>query len=338
VGDVSTADLLLETLRDATGSDNLAYHGTPTALTGGFWAEMIRFRLDEPLLDLDRELVARIIPDPVMGAWESAIQQSVAEQGFPTPAVRLSVALPNALGRYLIVMDAVDGQPPLTGLGIGAIAAQIPNLVRHLPDQLAAMAARLHALDAQPLAAELEALHTTIPTTTAGFVEVQIERAEAAGRRDVAAAGGRLLAGQPRSSTLVISHGDLHPFNLLVTPDGPVLIDWTVARVAHPGFTVGFTDLMLSNPPIALPAPGRAVLRPLGRMMSKRFRNTYRSLSAGTTAVVNDENLEWHRRVHAFRILCELAVWDAEDARPASGHPWLVVEAVAERMLGIAPR
>jgi len=73
------------------------------------------------------------------------------------------------------------------------------------------------------------------------------------------------LTTEPTSTVRAITHGDLHPFNLLVTPDGPSLIDWTVARVAHPGFTLGFTDLMLANPPIPLPKVGAAMLRPVGR-------------------------------------------------------------------------
>jgi hypothetical protein len=133
----------------------------------------------------------------------------------------------------------------------------------------------------------------------------------------------------------VITHGDLHPFNLLVTPDGTSLIDWTVARIAHPGFTIGFTDLMLANPPIALPSPGAALLRAVGRNISKRFLSTYRRLTDGTPAAVDDENLEWHRQVHALRILVELAGWDTDGTRPASGHPWLILEPVAQRVLGV---
>ena len=134
----------------------------------------------------------------------------------------------------------------------------------------------------------------------------------------------------------MIAHGDLHPFNLLITADGPSLIDWTVARVAHPGFTLGFTALVLANPPVPLPRVGTAVLRRLGRHLAGRFLSTYRTLTDGTPAAVDEENLDWHRKVHALRILVELAGWDANDTRPASGHPWLILEPVAQQLLGVA--
>jgi aminoglycoside phosphotransferase (APT) family kinase protein len=329
----STTTQLLDTLRDVTGRPDLELAAPPTPLTGGFYAEMLRFRLADPPADLDRELVARIVPNPAAGVWEATVQRAVADQGFPTPSVRLTADESGPLGRYLIVMDAVDGQPPMAGLGIGTIAGQIPNLVRHLPDQLAGIAADLHRLDAQPLADRLDALDSPFPATTAAFVEEQAGYAEALGRPDIAAAAARLLATEPRSSARVITHGDLHPFNLLVTPDGPSLIDWTVARVAHPGFTLGFTDLMLANPPIPLPRVGTRLLRPVGRNIAKRFLSTYRALTDGTAAAVDDANLTWHRKVHALRILVEVAGWDANGTRPTSGHPWLILEPVAGREL-----
>lgn len=333
-----TATRLLQTLRATTGRDDLELAAPPTALSGGFYAEMLRFRLADPPADLDRDLVARIVPNPTAGIWEATIQRAVADQGFPTPAVRLTVDETGPLCRFLIVMDAVDGQPPMAGLGIGTIAGQIPNLVRHLPDQLARIAAQLHHLDAEPLAGRLDALDSPFPTTTAGFIEEQGCYAEALGRPDIAAAAQRLVDTEPRSSVRVITHGDLHPFNLLVTDHGSELVDWTVARIAHPGFTLGFTDLMLANPPIPLTRTGAAMLRPVGRNIAKRFLSTYRKLTHGTPAAVDDVQLDWHRKVHALRILVELAGWDANGTRPTSGHPWLILEPVAEQLLEVVPQ
>ena len=352
--DSPTTTLLLDTLRDATGRADLEFTAPPTPLAGGFYAEMLRFRLADPPAPLDRDLVARIVPNPVAGVWEATIQRAVAEQGFPTPLVRLTAdetgpgggspppragpppAGPGPLGWPLWFPPAIGGRPPMAGLGLGTIAGQIPNLVRHLPDQLARIAADLHALDAGPLADELEALDRPFPTTTTGFIEEQAGYAEALGRPDIAAAAARLVAAEPRSTVRVITHGDLHPFNLLVTPEGASLIDWTVARVAHPGFTLGFTDLMLANPPIPLPRAGAALLRLVGRNIAGRFLSTYRTLTDGTAAAVDDENLEWHRKVHALRILVELAGWDANGTRPTGGHPWLILEPVAQQLLGVS--
>ena len=332
----ATTDALLATLRAATGHPQLEFHEPPTSLSGGFYAEMLRFRLDDAPSPLDGDLVARIVPDPVLGAWEGLIQREVTAQGFATPAVRLIATDASPLGRFLIVMDHVDGKPPIAGLSIATIAGQIPNLVRRLPDQLAAVAASLHALDPEPLADQLADLGLPISTTAAGFAAQQVALAAAVGQRDLADAGERLIEREPPSTKRVISHGDLHPFNILVTDEGPVLIDWTVARLAHPAFTLAFTDLMLSHPPIPLPRAGAAVLRPVGRGMAKRFLRRYQAL-VSPAGQVTEAELDWHRGVHALRILVELARWDAAGTRPTHGHPWLVLEPVARTELGLPP-
>ena len=54
-------------------------------------------------------------------------------------------------------------------------------------------------------------------------------------------------------------------------------------------------------------------------------------------AAVDQENLDWHRDVHALRILDDLAAADADGTRPTSGHPWLILEPVARRALGLEP-
>jgi aminoglycoside phosphotransferase (APT) family kinase protein len=274
------------------------------------------------------------VPSPAVGAWEATIQREVAAQAFPTPAVRLTAPEDSALGRWLTVMDLVDGRPPISGLTPSTIAAKVPDLVRGLPDHLAAMAARLHALDPDPLVGQLEALGGGRATDAAAFVAGEVFRADAIARTDLVAVGERLLASQPSSSRRVIAHGDLHPFNLLITADGPVLIDWSVALVAHPAFTVAFTELMLSNPPVPLPRVGAAALQPLARHMARRFLKQYRQ-QAGPEGLVDDEQLAWHRRLHAYRILVELAGWDAEGTRPTTPHPWFVIEPVAQRLLGL---
>lgn len=328
-----TVDGLLATLREQSGQPDLEYAARPVALRGGYYAEMVRFELADPPPGLAGPLVARIVPNPVTAAWEAALQRNVAGQGFPTPAVRLVTDEHTPLGRSLLVMDLVEGRSALSGLDGIRILTQIPAITRQLPRRLAALAAQLHALDAGPVAAELDALDGGIPTTTAGFVEQQIWLGAVAGHQELVGAGEQLLATEPRSERRVISHGDLHPFNVLETSTGPVLIDWTVARVAHPGFTLGFTDLMLSNPPVELPGPGQRALRPLGRSLARRFLTSYRSLAAPEDQVSEDE-LAWHRRVHALRILVELAGWDAAGTRPTS-HPWLILEPEAQQLLGL---
>lgn len=324
---------LLETLREATGRPELDYTVDPVPLTGGFYAELLRFRLTDPPGHLAGDLVARIVPDSDHGAWEAAIQRHVADEGFPTPAVRLTAPATSPLGRHLVVMDHVDGHPPMAGLGLITVARQTPALIRRLPDQLARIAAQLHTVDPEPLAAELDALGGAIPTTTAGSITRHIDRAAALDRPDLVEAGHRLLDARPPVEAEVVTHGDLHPFNLLDTDRGPMLIDWTEARIADPAFTLGFTHLMLAHPPIALPRIGASLLAPVARDMARRFLRRYRALTDGTPAAVDTRRLDWHRDVHALRIVVSVAEWEATGSRPTSGHPWLVLEPIASALL-----
>lgn len=325
---------LLATMAATTGCDDLAYAAPPTPLLGGYHATMLRFRLADPPVGLAGELVARMIPQADLGAWEATVQAHVAASGFPTPAIRLTAPPDGPLGRFLIVMDHVDGHPPMAGLDPATILRRLPSLVRGVPDQLADIAVPLHSVDPGPLEADLAALGSGLPLTTAGFVEGAMDAAAGLGGPDLVEAAERLLADEPASTAKVVAHGDLHPFNLIVTPERTVLVDWTLGRVADPGFTLGFTELTLAHPPLPVPPAVRRALGPVGRSMATRFVRRYRAQTAGTAAAVDDRSLDWHRRVHALRILVEVAGWEATGPPPGH-HPWYVLAPVARRLLGV---
>lgn len=325
---------LLATLREATADPDLAFDRAPEQLTGGFYAQMLRFRLAGSPEGLDGELVARIVPNQDSGLWEAAIQAYVADHDVPTPHVRLTADASSRLGRFLIVMDHVEGRPPLSGLSFSTLATNLPSLVRRLPDELADMAARLHAIDPAPLVSELRALPVDVPLTVVDYVERQTLQAKLYDAAELERVGERLLRTQPPRGTDVVTHGDLHPFNLLETANGTVLLDWTVALVAHPAFTLAFTQLMLSNPPIPLPKAGTVALRWLGRRMARRFLDSYESLTPQLQGPVDAAALAWYRQVHSLRILVEVAGWDAAGHRPV-GHPWILLEPVARRELSL---
>jgi aminoglycoside phosphotransferase (APT) family kinase protein len=294
---------------------------------------MYRFHLTDPPPGLAGDLVARIIPGADVGVWESTIQRDLTRQGFATPTVRLTEPETSPLGRYLIVMDHIDGHPPMAGLSITTIAGQIPNLIRHLPDQLADVTAALHRLDPEPLSDQLDQLTGDDTPGLAGFIQHQIDGARAFDRPDLVTAGQRILDTAPPTTIRTVCHGDLHPFNLLITQDGPVLVDWSVASVAHPAFDLAFTELMLANPPIPLPKVGAIALKPVARRIARRFLASYRDLTREQGIVIDDDVVAWHRQVHALRILVEVAGWDATGSRPTFGHPWLVLEPVAISIL-----
>jgi tRNA A-37 threonylcarbamoyl transferase component Bud32 len=59
-----------------------------------------------------------------------------------------------------------------------------------------------------------------------------------------------------------IAHLDLHPQNVLLSDDGPVVIDWTNARGADPALDAAVTWVIL-----------RTVFGPFGRVAALLFRN-----------------------------------------------------------------
>ncbi|UDY38057.1 phosphotransferase [Dermatobacter hominis] len=331
-----TATALLEALRSSVGDPALCYRSAPAPLAGGFYAEMLRFRLDGAPPELDRELVARIVPNPELGRFEAAVQGGVADQGFPTPVVRLTCDEHSPLGRFLVVMDLVDGHPPLAGLGAAKVLTGLPTLVRHLPDQLAGIAARLHALDPDPVEERITTARTDVPSTTTGFVEHQVTVARSLDAGALVAAGEDLLATMPTGALRVVTHGDLHPFNLLEGPHGTILIDWTLGAIAHPAFTLSFTQLLLDHPPVGLPRAAAGALRPITRRMSARFLDSYRRRAPDAAAHLDADQMAWHRKVHALRILVEIEGWDAGAGRPP-GHPWTSLEPVARSILALPP-
>jgi aminoglycoside phosphotransferase (APT) family kinase protein len=324
---------LLATLQQAHPDVPLRYDGEPSPLLGGFYAQMFRFRLVDPPAALEGDLVARIVPNPDLAIWESTIQRNVAAAGFPTPAVRLTVGPESPLGRFLIVMDLATGRPPLDGLGPGILVRQGPKLYRGLPTMLASVTAQLHAIDPAPIEAELRAIDCKVAASAVDLVGALGELAEAFGDEELAAIAGRLLVTAPPTGQRTVCHGDLHPFNLLVDGDHLTLIDWTGGRVADPAYDLAFTELMLANPPIALPPSLTRALRRLTRSLAASFLREY-ELASGRS--IDLEALAWHRAVHALRMLVEVAGWDAAGGRP-SRHPFVVLEPVARQVLSEGP-
>jgi serine/threonine protein kinase len=105
-----------------------------------------------------------------------------------------------------------------------------------------------------------------------------------------------------------VVHRDLHPLNVLVTRDGPVVIDWSNASRGDPAFDVADTWILFIcadpplNPiekallPIARKLFVRAFLRPLDRATARR------AIPAAVEHRLTDPNLSSseHERMSAF--------------------------------------
>ena len=212
------AGRLIGVLRDATGTPGLEYQRGPEPMRGGFWAELFSFSLANPPGGWPAELVARLMPDPGTAGKETIVQRAVAAAGFPTPFVRASGGPDRGLGQAFMIMDHAAGGSALSGLDGALTPAAVQRLLREVPELLAGSMARLHALDADLVRAELEQVRG-VPVTVPGLISTLAGFAAEFGRPDLVDAARWLTDHPPVPAPDVICHGDLHPFNLLANGD-----------------------------------------------------------------------------------------------------------------------
>jgi aminoglycoside phosphotransferase (APT) family kinase protein len=240
-----------------------------------------------------------------------------------------------AAGRRVVVGDGPRaGHPLLAGLQGAAALRRARSLARSLPVQLAEIMASLHRLDPQPITDSVQRAAPEVAWTVADVVAQLRLGAEATGRADVAAALNDLAARAPASVDPVICHGDLHPFNVLADAEELTLLDWTGALLADPCFDVAFTELLLTNPPLSLPAPLAPVLRGAGRVLAHRFVAAYRRANPAVSLA----ELAWFRALHSARVLINTSQLRAEHGPDADGHPFRLVAPAAARNLSAATR
>jgi aminoglycoside phosphotransferase (APT) family kinase protein len=262
------------------------------------------------------------MPDAGQARKETIIQTAAALGGFPTPAVRAADGPDSALGRAYMVMDRAPGAPLLSGLtGLGAMTSAMGAL-RQIPDMLAASMARLHTMDIRLIRDQLDSI-SEVPVTLAGMLAALLEMADELERADLAAAARWLLDHPPAPTPEVLCHGDLHPFNLLVSDHRVTVLDWTAALMAPRAYDVAFTSLLLAEPPLVLPRGLRPVARAIGAALARRFLARYQK-DSGVTIAGGD--VRWGQGVVCLRALVEAAGWARQGIlETRGGHPWLVL-------------
>jgi aminoglycoside phosphotransferase (APT) family kinase protein len=101
-----------------------------------------------------------------------------------------------------------------------------------------------------------------------------------------------------------IMHLDLHPGNVMLTPDGPVVIDWTNAAAGPAGADVAMAYLIMASSDLDdVPAWLRPVAGGLRRMLVRRF-----------LAAVRDDPGPYLAQVARYR-MADVNVRPAEAAR-----------------------
>ena len=321
-------EALLRVMSEHAGSAQ-AYSRPPSPLTGGFWAAIYTFELDSPPAELRGPLVLRVMPTrgPVS---ETIVQREVAEQGYPTPRV-LADGVDDDLGGAFMVMEHVDGEKLLAGLGLGRLLLQLPATLRRLAHQMSAAELRLHALDPMPVVDALVAAGINI-----GALGVEARMAEVRSAAANTAAGFEgvlawLDRHRPAMTPAVICHGDIHPFNMLVTDDGSFnVLDWTNGNLCRREYDVGFTAALLQCAPLGGP---RVVQRPIGAItgsLAHRFVDSYRRI-----APINLDVVEWFETLQYARCLAAVATSPLDHPIIGEKHPFRLAAPAMIRQLAM---
>jgi aminoglycoside phosphotransferase (APT) family kinase protein len=295
-------------------------------LLGGQWATMAHVRIAGGPDGTPDDVVVRVVPDPVMGAKEIAVQAAAADAGIRTPRVHLTGEAGGPLGGAWAVMDFAPGRSMLAGLSGAAAIRQLPALVRRLPAQLANSMAAVHRLDADPVARRTRA---AAPTASLNIDDLwEHLQAAADDMPPLRAALERLQEARPSHADSVVCHGDIHPFNLLLDPDGEVtVLDWTAAAIAPPAYDVAATWLLLRYPPLQAPAALRPVINAGAALLARGFIRSYRR--ANPTADL--AALDWYKALHGTRVLIDLTRWTRAADPRAKTHAFHLIAPGATR-------
>jgi aminoglycoside phosphotransferase (APT) family kinase protein len=178
--------------------------------------------------------VLRLARDPARAPFverEAVALAAARRAGAPVPAVYERLSLN---GRPGAVIDRLDGTDLLTKLG------HRPLSVWSVGRTLGQLHARLHRIRAPD---ELPALRDEVRSRLGSELVPPNVREPALARLDELPDGEQLC------------HGDFHPANLLPTPAGYAVIDWTNGARGHPAADVARTRLLLVGGEVPADAP-----------------------------------------------------------------------------------
>ncbi len=209
-----------------------------------------------------------------MAVEEARSTVSLGELGLPVPRVDGVI---EEGGRPGIVFERIEGPSMLARL------TAFPWPVTRLARVLADLQISVHGHRVQGLASLPDALERRIrqaPGLSADEKEGTLEA----------------LYRLPKDS--IVCHGDFHPDNVLLSPQGPMIIDWTDVHQGHPSADVAKTVLLLrlGEPPEGM--RGRWLLERLRRRFQRIYLRRYREVRS-----VSPEELEsWLLPVAAARL------------------------------------
>jgi aminoglycoside phosphotransferase (APT) family kinase protein len=189
----------------------------------------------------DEGYVLKLYGEDVPRGWIRQLgktERALYEAGLPLPEVGELVEIDGCLGQ---VYERVEG-PTLAQCAMEAVERDADRVV-----ELAHVFAEVHA-----------AVHACVPSGDLMALPVQrqffatVIRRQERLSQELQEAVLDAMAGLPDGNRLC--HGDFHPYNVLMSPRGPIVIDWNNAHLGNPLEDVARTRLMFSGLAMSEPA------------------------------------------------------------------------------------
>ena len=215
---------------------------------------------------------------------EASVGRVVSELGLPVAAVREVIEV---AGRYGIVFErAGNGRTMLQEF------ASKPWRLRSLIRVFTELHLEMHrhiVSELPPLQKRLaERIRRITDADIPGNLREFAERAKAAALAR--------LEELPEDDRLC--HGDFHPDNIIMSPRGPVIIDWSDATKGNPAADVARTRLLIS---IGTPVEGR-ISGWLIKLVRKRVLSLYSKLYLKRSAISSESIEAWQLPVALTRL------------------------------------
>ena len=228
---------LLAYLRFELDNQQVTFLSSPTPVKGGFDTRIFSFQLKGVPSEVSCPLILRLFGKSSQNraTFESAVQNAVADSGYPAPRVFFICTDESVLGGSFMIMELIPGQP----------MANLP--VEIIPEMLAKAHLHLHSIDAEPVrnALDVAGVHRDRYSIEGRFGWI-VERIEAGGFDWLQLGLRWIVETRPVDPVrLVVCHGDFHPINIL-TQEGEVtgVVDWSGFLISDPAYDIGITRVL----------------------------------------------------------------------------------------------
>jgi aminoglycoside phosphotransferase (APT) family kinase protein len=293
---------LVDRLRRRADLHDVTFLDPPAAITGGYDTAIFSFRLAGAAPPWDAPLILRLFRPEYADRprIEAAVQNAVADMGYPCPRVLLASAGDAIAGRPFIIMERVEGRQLIRYITTPS------RMTLRVTPILADAHARLHGIDVAALRdrlshdglgeRDLEAMTFDAELADVGAVIASLTF------DSLREALGWLVAHRPPPAAEVFCHGDFRPVNIMLRDDGQyAVVDWTLARFAEPEYDIARSVILWRRAPIdrtLVSGPLRVLLGIGRRTLLWRYRRLYRALRP-----IDAERLRWYEAFDALRVV-----------------------------------